>query len=114
LYFADPESAVRRFRLRNHAGVNGPATDFAHEWGLNVGLSALKARRLAPAVDEIQFPNKGSGGQEFRLVQHVEARHIVDRPTVPGKTGKSGNSGHDVQGEPHLKCGAWLLDFFTP
>jgi hypothetical protein len=31
LYFADPESAVRRFRLRNHAGVIDPATDFANE-----------------------------------------------------------------------------------
>lgn len=139
----------QELRLRNHASVIDPATDFAYKWGLNVGLSDEKARRLALAVDEIvtdvvkfaypgeeetfqvafrhdlttaeviireqgvpfdpseiaydrdraveegdfdgagyaivercvdeiQFLNKGSEGKEFRLVQHVEARHIVD------------------------------------
>ena len=139
----------QELRLRNHASVIDPATDFAYKWGLNVGLSDTKARRLALAVDEIvtdvvkfaypgeeetfqiafrsdlstaeviireqgvpfdpaeiaydrsraveegdfdgagyavleqcvdeiQFLNKGSEGKEFRLVQHVDARHIVD------------------------------------
>jgi anti-sigma regulatory factor (Ser/Thr protein kinase)/GNAT superfamily N-acetyltransferase len=139
----------QELRLRNHASVIDPATDFAYKWGLNVGLSDEKARRLALAVDEIvtdvvryaypgeeetfqvafrsdlttaeviireqgvpfdpseieydrdqavtegdfagagyaivercvdevQFLNKGREGKEFRLVQHVEARHIVD------------------------------------
>ena len=139
----------QELRLRNHASVIDPATDFAYKWGLNVGLSDGKARRLALAVDEIvtdvvryaypgeeetfqiafrsdlttaeviireqgvpfdpseiaydrnravedgdftgagyaivercvdeiQFLNKGREGKEFRLVQHVEARHIVD------------------------------------
>ena len=139
----------QELRLRNHASVIDPATDFAYKWGLNVGLSDRKARQLALAVDEIvtdvvryaypgeeetfqvafrsdlttaeviirehgvpfdpaeiaydrdravedgdftgagyaivercvdeiQFLNKGSEGKEFRLVQHVEARHIVD------------------------------------
>lgn len=139
----------QELRLRNHASVIDPATDFAYKWGLNVGLSDTKARRLALAVDEIvtdvvkfaypgeeetfqiafrsdlstaeviireqgvpfdpseiaydreravadgdfdgagyevvkrcvdeiQFLNKGSEGKEFRLVQHIEARHIVD------------------------------------
>jgi anti-sigma regulatory factor (Ser/Thr protein kinase)/GNAT superfamily N-acetyltransferase len=139
----------QELRLRNHASVIDPATDFAYKWSLNVGLSDTKARRLALAVDEIvsdvvrfaypgeeetfqvafrsdlstaeviireqgvpfdpseiaydrtraveegdfdgagyevvkrcvdeiQFLNKGSEGKEFRLVQHVEARHIVD------------------------------------
>ncbi len=139
----------QELRLRNHASVIDPATDFAYKWGLNVGLSEAKARRLALAVDEIvtdvvkfaypgeeetfqiafrhdlttaeviireqgvpfdpsevsydreraveqgdfdgagyaviqrcvdeiQFLNRGGEGKEFRLVQHVEARHIVD------------------------------------
>lgn len=139
----------QELRLRNHASVIDPATDFTYKWGLNVGLSDAKARRLALAVDEIvtdvvkfaypgeeetfqivfrhdlttaeviireqgvpfdpseidydreravekgdfdgagyaviqrcvdeiQFLNKGSEGKEFRLVQKVEARHIVD------------------------------------
>jgi len=29
-------------------------------------------------VDEVQFLNKGAEGKEFRLVQHIEAQHIVD------------------------------------
>lgn len=29
-------------------------------------------------VDEVQFLNKGADGKEFRLVQHIEADHIVD------------------------------------
>lgn len=135
--------------LRNHASVIGPATDFTYRWGLNVGLTDTKARRLALAVDEIvtdvvrfaypgeeesfqisfrsdlstaeviiqeqgvpfdpseieydrtraleegdfkgagyavvehcvdeiRFLNKGTEGKEFRLGQHIEARHIVD------------------------------------
>ena len=139
----------QHLHLRNHASVIDPATDFTFKWGMNVGLSEDKARRLALAVDEIvtdvvkfaypgeeetfdiyfrsdlstteviieeqgvpfdpteiaydrdraveagdfdgagyavvkhcvdevRFLNKGSEGKEFRLVQHVEARHIVD------------------------------------
>jgi len=29
-------------------------------------------------VDEVQFLNKGAEGKEFRLVQHIEAEHVVD------------------------------------
>jgi RimJ/RimL family protein N-acetyltransferase/anti-sigma regulatory factor (Ser/Thr protein kinase) len=139
----------QQLELRNHASVIGPATDFAYRWGLNVGLSDTKARRLALAVDElvtdvvcfaypgekdsfqitfrtdlstaeviiqeqgvpfspsaavyeraqaveegdfdragyavvehcvdeVQFLNKGAEGKEFRLAQHIEAKHIVD------------------------------------
>ncbi|MFB6272313.1 MAG: GNAT family N-acetyltransferase [Salinibacter sp.] len=139
----------QHLELRNHASIIGPATDFAYRWGLNVGLTDEKARRLALAVDEIvtdvvrfaypgeeaafqiafrtdlstaeviiqeqgvpfdpsavayeraqavekgdfnragyaivehcvdevQFLTKGAEGKEFRLVQHIEAEHIVD------------------------------------
>jgi GNAT superfamily N-acetyltransferase/anti-sigma regulatory factor (Ser/Thr protein kinase) len=42
-----------QLQLRNHAGVIGPASDFAYKWGLNAGLSREKALHLALAVDEI-------------------------------------------------------------
>ena len=139
----------QELRLRSHASVIGPATDYTYKWGLNAGLSPTRARRLALAVDEIvtdvvqyaypeaegefqiayraglataeviireqgvpfdpsgieydraraveeghfegagyavvkhcvdevRFLNKGADGKEFRLVQHIEARHIAD------------------------------------
>ena len=37
----------QQLELRNHASIIGPVTDFAYRWGLNVGLSDEKARRLA-------------------------------------------------------------------
>jgi len=43
----------QELRLRNHASVVGPATDYTYKWALNAGLSTEKARRLALAVDEI-------------------------------------------------------------
>ena len=43
----------QQLELRNHASIIGPVTDFAYRWGLNVGLSDEKARRLALAVDEL-------------------------------------------------------------
>jgi len=43
----------QQLELRNHASIIGPVTDFAYRWGLKVGLSDEKARRLALAVDEL-------------------------------------------------------------
>ena len=81
----------QQLELRNHASIIGPVTDFAYRWGLNVGLSDEKARRLALVVDElvtdvVRFAYPGEDDVDVALHDPPELFHemvsVLDLETV--------------------------------
>jgi hypothetical protein len=64
----------QQLELRNHASVIGPATDFAYRWGLNVGLSDLKAQRRRKRSQECVGAKSGAPRHQCQGTPHPECR----------------------------------------